>query len=210
MDCQQYELMDVQDSATDNFTGPTSHSNTQLPQPPMPHMPVNHNNNPKNLSLFAREVIWTPHAFDLNNSTTATTTTNAIPQYDCPTGGPGGLICCHACAEKYSQFLTETIRDIETAKMQCGGREVQELLDMTKSAKETLARTIKVARRKPVPMRKQPKLQQLPQQQHSLNSTTSQNQRSPLPAENIVENLNASIADHQMLLGDELLQVAEV
>jgi hypothetical protein len=69
-------------------------------------------------------------------------------------GGPGGLICCASCTASYTKHLTKTAIDMETQKMQKVGDEVNELIEFTRSAKQTLAHTIKVARRKPVPTRR--------------------------------------------------------
>lgn len=97
------------------------------------------------LPIFARDITWTPHVFDSGDVS-----------YDklCPNGGPGGLICCSTCTASYSQYLTQTQTDMEAQKTAKAGREVKELLEFTKTAKTRLAKTIKVARKKPVPMRR--------------------------------------------------------
>jgi NUMOD3 motif len=106
----------------------------ELPPPPMAH----------EIPAFAPDVQWTHHVLDTPNL-----------KYDmlCPHGGPGGLICCHSCMVQYSKYMTSTLRDLErcaTAKVE---REVQELLDDTVATKQRLVQTMKVARRKPIPIR---------------------------------------------------------
>ena len=97
------------------------------------------------MSIFARDFHWTPHVFDSKE---------CFYNILCPHGGPGGLVCCASCTASYTKHLTKTAIDMETQKMQKVGDEVNELIEFTRSAKQTLAHTIKVARRKPVPTRR--------------------------------------------------------
>jgi hypothetical protein len=94
-------------------------------------------------SIFGRDVKWSAHPFD-----------SADVSYDtsCPQGGPGGLICCTACMANYSKYLSTTYKDIEEQKTAKIGEELTELLQFTEDAKSRLSQTIRVARRKPVPV----------------------------------------------------------
>lgn len=96
--------------------------------------------------LFTRDIVWTPHVYDAGP--------NQI-NYDehCPKGGPGGLICCADCSSKYSNYLTQTVFDIEEQKLSKGGYEIRELLRFAKDTQTTLQETSAAARRKR-PMKK--------------------------------------------------------
>jgi hypothetical protein len=94
-------------------------------------------------SHFFKDFNWTPHTYDSKEpSFTA----------GCPRGGPGGLICCESCAAQYSNFLSGTTRDIEQQKAAKMGGEMTELLGFLSNAKKLLGQSVRVARRKPVPM----------------------------------------------------------
>jgi len=95
--------------------------------------------------VFTRDITWTPHMFDSHEVS-----------YDklCPNGGPGGLICCSTCTANYSQYLSQTQSDMEAQKTAKAGCEVKEILEFTKTAKSRLAKTIKIMRKKPVPVRR--------------------------------------------------------
>jgi chemotaxis protein histidine kinase CheA len=94
-------------------------------------------------SHFFKDFNWTPHMYDSKEpSFTA----------GCPRGGPGGLICCESCAAQYSNFLSGTTRDIEQQKAAKMGGEMTELLGFLSNAKKLLGQSVRVARRKPVPM----------------------------------------------------------
>jgi hypothetical protein len=83
-------------------------------------------------TFFAKTIEWTPHAYD--------EAPNDTPAYEssCPSGGPGGLICCEICTRKYSQFLSTTSKDIETQKTKQVNEEVMQLLGFLSGAKEQL------------------------------------------------------------------------
>ena len=99
------------------------------------------------ISIFARDIRWTPHVLDSKDLSYSML---------CQHGGPGGLVCCDSCTASYTKYLTKTFSDMETQKMAKAGEEVKELLDFTRNAKLKLSQTIKVARRKPVPIRRTP------------------------------------------------------
>lgn len=105
------------------------------------------------IPIFARDFRWTPHIFDSKKSSANSGVANISYDMLCPHGGPGGLVCCDSCTASYAKYLTKTVTDMETQKMQRAGDEVKELLDFTRQAKHRLTQTIRVARRKPVPIR---------------------------------------------------------
>jgi hypothetical protein len=65
---------------------------------------------------------------------------NNISSYDeaCIDAGPGGLICCEDCSSKYNAYLTSTIDDAETQRMNKGTQEVTEILDILNEKKDML------------------------------------------------------------------------
>jgi hypothetical protein len=94
-------------------------------------------------SHFFKDFNWTPHTYDSKELSFAA---------GCPRGGPGGLICCESCTAQFSNFLSGTTRDIEQQKAAKMGGEMTELLGFLSSAKKLLGQSVRVARRKPVPM----------------------------------------------------------
>jgi hypothetical protein len=97
-------------------------------------------------ALFAkdfRDFNWTPHSYDSKELSFAAA---------CPRGGPGGMICCESCTAQYSGYLSGTTADIEQQKAAKMGGEMTELLGFLSSAKKILGQSVRVARRKPVPM----------------------------------------------------------
>jgi chemotaxis protein histidine kinase CheA len=92
-------------------------------------------------SHFFRDFNWTPHTYDSKEFNAG-----------CPRGGPGGLICCESCAAQYSNFLSGTTGDIEQQKAAKMGGEMTELLGFLSNAKKLLGQSVRVARRKPIPM----------------------------------------------------------
>jgi hypothetical protein len=97
----------------------------------------------KDKKLFITEVSWT-----------AATTWEEGVSYDkcCPTGGPGGLICCQACAKLYSSYLDTTVKDLEIQRTHKIGSEVKEILGYLEKEKTDLDRVAAVARRKAPPI----------------------------------------------------------
>lgn len=93
--------------------------------------------------IFSKDVEWTPFSFDEQGST-----------YDkaCPAGGPGGFVCCEDCAEKYTLYLSGTVKDMEKHRASRNGREVQELLKFLKQGRETLENAYNVAKKKIPPL----------------------------------------------------------
>jgi len=65
------------------------------------------------------EIFWTPHLFDKDGTSYA----------KCPSGGPGGLVCCYYCSSSYSQFLTSTAEDIEKNTINLVACEMNDILN---------------------------------------------------------------------------------
>lgn len=97
-----------------------------------------------NHSIFARYYRWHPHPFDAPETS-----------YDkhCPNGGPGGFTCCESCTTLYSQYLSDTYKDIEQQKITNIGAEVSQLLEFIGETKTKLEETIQAVRKKPPPKR---------------------------------------------------------
>ena len=132
---------------------------TAISQESLPQSEPNRNeNDPRtssafcNIPMFQRDIEWTPHPFDDQGT-----------RYDtlCPNDGPGGLICCPYCLETYTKYMTATIQDIQRHTTMKIGHEVEELYHFVRDTKQQLVQTMKVTRRKPIPIR-----------QYSLHSTT--------------------------------------
>jgi len=56
----------------------------------------------------------------------------------CPTGGPGGLICCSYCSASYSRLLSNTAKEMEAQSIARKGQEVSEILELLADAKQRL------------------------------------------------------------------------
>jgi len=56
----------------------------------------------------------------------------------CPTGGPGGLICCSYCNASYSRLLSNTAKEMEAQSIARKGQEVSEILELLADAKQRL------------------------------------------------------------------------
>jgi len=50
-----------------------------------------------------KEISFKKHDFDKRGGSFA----------KCPTGGPGGLICCASCSSSYNEYMNFTVRDFE-------------------------------------------------------------------------------------------------
>lgn len=92
--------------------------------------------------LFGREVTWRPFSFagsgrDVDDS-------NDTDDYiqTCPTGGPGGLICCQACSDKYGSFLSQTIQDLETQRMRQEVAETKEIMQLLEGDEREMAESV--------------------------------------------------------------------
>lgn len=97
--------------------------------------------------VFAKEVDFRPYSFGSHGESY---------NQACPTGGPGGLICCEECAKKYSRYLSNTVKDMEVHRVNRNGREVQELLEFLQQGRTTLDHAYSVAEKKIPPLPKHP------------------------------------------------------
>jgi len=89
----------------------------------------------KNAAALKREVIWSQSEFD-----------NHVASYSkCPTGGPGGLICCGPCTASYSRLLSETAKEMEVQTLSGVGREVSELLELLHDAQVRLQQSVDIS-----------------------------------------------------------------
>ena len=99
--------------------------------------------------VFSKDIVWTPYKFGEEGE-----------DYDqaCPTGGPGGLICCDDCTKKYSLYMSRTVKDIEIQRTHKVGNEAKEILEFLGDGTKTLGRAIGVAKKKvpPLPPRRVP------------------------------------------------------
>lgn len=98
---------------------------------------------PSRLPIVAWSMKWTPHEFD-----------NAPPT--CPNGGPTGLICCESCSIAYSRFMSQTLQEMESRRMEMVSGQVEELLGYIEETRMQLLVTSQAARSTappPVPVR---------------------------------------------------------
>ncbi len=76
---------------------------------------------------------------DDENDDTQTNQKEDAPTYKaCPTGGPGGLICCSYCNASYSRLLSNTAKEMEAQSIARKGQEVSEILELLADAKQRL------------------------------------------------------------------------
>lgn len=92
--------------------------------------------------VFAPAVEWAAHDYDAHDN---------LYEQLCPTGGPGGLICCQTCASAYSRYLTQTANDIEVQTIHNIGKEVQELVGFMEETRSKLQDKIGLARQQGPP-----------------------------------------------------------
>ena len=64
----------------------------------------------------------------------AASVTTGSGRAPCPSGGPGGLICCQLCSAEYSRLLSRTSREIDVQVVAQAGREVGELMELLRDA----------------------------------------------------------------------------
>lgn len=69
-----------------------------------------------------------------------------MPAPTCPSGGPGGLICCSHCATSYSQILANTTKEMEAQTVEKVGQEVGELMEMLRDAQTRLRLAVDVSK----------------------------------------------------------------
>mmetsp|Transcript_14099 Transcript_14099/g.16397 ORF Transcript_14099/g.16397 Transcript_14099/m.16397 type:complete len:427 (+) Transcript_14099:929-2209(+) len=82
-----------------------------------------------------REIVWNQSDFDAH-----------VESYKkCPSGGPGGLICCASCTAAYSRLLSETSKEMDSQTVSSIGREVSELILLFKDSQVRLQQTVDVS-----------------------------------------------------------------
>ena len=91
----------------------------------------------RNLGIFSKEITWRPLSSE-NQS--------------CPTGGPGGLICCDSCSTQFNLMLTKLSEDVETHRMMKESGEVSEILEFLNQKKDILKNAVNAARTKVPPL----------------------------------------------------------
>ena len=84
---------------------------------------------------------------DDNDDSEADQKEEDAPTYKpCPTGGPGGLICCSYCSALYSRLLSNTAKEMEAQSISRKGQEVSEILELLADAKQRLRVATKLSR----------------------------------------------------------------
>lgn len=64
----------------------------------------------------------------------------------CPDGGPGGLICCETCCQKYSMLLGRTDEDLREHRFRKTARDIKHLMDILAKKHKDLEGAMKKAR----------------------------------------------------------------
>ncbi len=86
----------------------------------------------QDMTSIKKEITWNQSDFD-----------NHIASYQkCPSGGPGGLICCSHCTAAYSRLLSETSKEMDSQTVSSVGREVSELMQLLKDAQDRLKQVV--------------------------------------------------------------------
>lgn len=62
--------------------------------------------------------------------------------FNCPNGGPGGLICCEVCTASYSKMLSHTENEQEINMVSKIGQEVSELMELLTDAQIRLQQAL--------------------------------------------------------------------
>ena len=88
-------------------------------------------------AFFQKDIAWEPLEW------------HGTPK--CPSGGPGGLICCDYCSAAFSKLLADTAKDAEVQTRHNVGKEVQELLGYLDENRFALMIAVQAARNDPLP-----------------------------------------------------------
>jgi len=94
--------------------------------------------------IFSKEITWRPFGSSESN--------DFAYDQSCPEGGPGGLICCDACSNKYNMFLIRTSEDVEKHRIIKESGEVTEILDFLGQKKDVLKKAVNTAKTKVPPL----------------------------------------------------------
>jgi hypothetical protein len=89
----------------------------------------------KAASAVKREIVWNQADFDAH----------VISYKKCPTGGPGGLICCAPCTAVYSRMLSETSMEMDSQTVSSIGRDVSELMQLLHDAQVRLKQSVDIS-----------------------------------------------------------------
>lgn len=99
---------------------------------------------PKEVNVFAKDgMVWSESAFDGKDE--------SYFEALCPSGGPGGLICCAVCSKIYSNFLSQTAKDIEVQKTRKIAEEAKEMIKFIEQGRTELDRSVSAAKRRVPP-----------------------------------------------------------
>ena len=91
--------------------------------------------------IFRRDFEWSPHErFGFGEES-----------FECPQGGPGGLICCAACTKAYADYLNMTFSDLQSQKINKVAAELETINNFMHDNQERLSKSVTAARRKPPP-----------------------------------------------------------
>jgi hypothetical protein len=69
----------------------------------------------------------------------------------CPSGGSGGLVCCPHCSRTYSDFLSQTAKDVELQKTRRIAEEAKGVMRYIEQGRKDLEGTIFAAKRRVPP-----------------------------------------------------------
>lgn len=83
--------------------------------------------------IFPKVLSWTPHPLDEGD----------MP---CPTGGPGGLICCEYCQAHFTQYLDQTCRELEEQKIGKVASDISQMLMYSQSTLSSLKQSTAAAK----------------------------------------------------------------
>ena len=152
--------------------------------------------------VFHKEVEWKPFSFGTDDGD------DGDKDYDqaCPSGGPGGLVCCSHCAEEYTWYLSRTVKDMEMHRTRRVGKEVQELLKFLKQGRETLENAYNVAKKKIPPLPPKPPAPVHTTTPRPTSSSTSRKNNASVPMEPTQWNMTSTI-DIAQSTGTSVMQV---
>ena len=95
--------------------------------------------------VFSSHVEWTRHDYD---------THDRLYEQLCPTGGPGGLVCCEVCSTAYSRYLNQTSTDLGVQTVHQVGKEVEELVGFMHETRSKLQKKVFLARQQAPPLKR--------------------------------------------------------
>ncbi len=89
----------------------------------------------KAAAALKREIVWNQADFNAH----------VVSYAKCPSGGPGGLICCASCTAAYSRQLSETSKEMDSQTVSSVGREVSELIQLLHDAQKRLQQSVDIS-----------------------------------------------------------------